>query len=176
MVAKGCGGTNRAGEPCGHSAGWGTDHLGFGNCKNHGGSSPNGRKHAERQEVEETAGKAIAKLGLPRTVDPATALLEEVYRSAGAVAFYESVVAGLPEDQVPDSPWLRLYNDERKHMAMVARSTVDAKIAERHVKVVEVVGGQLAVFARKLTMALGHDPDDPSVREVVSTQFRALSA
>lgn len=32
---------------CGKTAGWGTDHPGFGNCKLHGGSTPTGKKHGE---------------------------------------------------------------------------------------------------------------------------------
>jgi uncharacterized protein YutE (UPF0331/DUF86 family) len=37
-----CGATNRNGEPCGLPAGWGTDHVGEGRCKLHGGQSPTG--------------------------------------------------------------------------------------------------------------------------------------
>lgn len=35
-----CGAKNRNGEPCGHPAGWGTDHNGEGRCKFHGGTNP----------------------------------------------------------------------------------------------------------------------------------------
>ena len=34
-----CPGTNRDGERCGHPKGWGTDHVGEGCCKHHGGAS-----------------------------------------------------------------------------------------------------------------------------------------
>lgn len=34
-----CGATNRNGDPCGLRAGWGTDHVGEGKCKLHGGAS-----------------------------------------------------------------------------------------------------------------------------------------
>ena len=34
-----CPGTNRDGERCGHPKGWGTDHVGEGYCKHHGGAS-----------------------------------------------------------------------------------------------------------------------------------------
>lgn len=41
-----CPGTNRNGEPCGHPAGWGTDHNGEGPCKFHGGAADNrGKKN-----------------------------------------------------------------------------------------------------------------------------------
>lgn len=34
-----CGATTRAGTPCQQKAGWGTDHVGEGRCKLHGGAS-----------------------------------------------------------------------------------------------------------------------------------------
>jgi len=34
-----CGAKNRYGEPCQHEAGWGTDHVGTGKCKLHGGNA-----------------------------------------------------------------------------------------------------------------------------------------
>lgn len=37
-----CDATNRHGEPCGLPAGWGTDHVGEGRCKLHGGNSLTG--------------------------------------------------------------------------------------------------------------------------------------
>lgn len=68
MEPNRCGATNRQGKECGHPAGWGTDHPGFGRCKNHGGSSPNGRKHAATlreeywQRIVEMADPALARL------------------------------------------------------------------------------------------------------------------
>jgi len=37
-----CDATNRDGDPCGLPAGWGTDHVGEGRCKLHGGASATG--------------------------------------------------------------------------------------------------------------------------------------
>jgi hypothetical protein len=34
-----CGATTRDGEPCQRRAGWGTDHVGEGRCKQHGGNA-----------------------------------------------------------------------------------------------------------------------------------------
>ena len=45
MTENICGATNRHGEPCGLPAGWGTDHVGDGRCKLHGGASPRGEEH-----------------------------------------------------------------------------------------------------------------------------------
>ena len=44
-----CGATLKSGDcSCGHQSGWGTDHPGFGQCKLHGGSTTNGKKHAKQ--------------------------------------------------------------------------------------------------------------------------------
>jgi len=43
MTDDTCGAENRAGQPCGLPAGWGTDHVGEGRCKLHGGASPTGK-------------------------------------------------------------------------------------------------------------------------------------
>ena len=51
-VGELCGSKKKQGTgTCTKPAGWGTDHVGFGNCKLHGGASPNGVKHAEKQEA-----------------------------------------------------------------------------------------------------------------------------
>ena len=40
-----CGAKTRAGTPCKRPAGWGTDHVGEGRCKLHGGATPRGPLH-----------------------------------------------------------------------------------------------------------------------------------
>ena len=45
MSENTCGARTRAGTPCRHPAGWGTDHVGEGRCKLHGGSSLRGVQH-----------------------------------------------------------------------------------------------------------------------------------
>lgn len=56
-VAKAkCGAKTRSGTPCKKRAGWGTDHVGQGRCKLHGGASPikHGRYSViEREEIGE---------------------------------------------------------------------------------------------------------------------------
>lgn len=54
MIAR-CGATTRAGAPCKHEVGWGTDHVGEGRCKLHGGASLRGAdspnfKHGEQSK------------------------------------------------------------------------------------------------------------------------------
>lgn len=45
-VGELCEAKTRGGTECARPAGWGTSHPGFGNCKLHSGSTPNGEKHA----------------------------------------------------------------------------------------------------------------------------------
>lgn len=45
MTKNTCGARNRAGNPCRQPAGWGTDHVGSGRCKLHGGASLRGVEH-----------------------------------------------------------------------------------------------------------------------------------
>jgi hypothetical protein len=48
-----CGADNRAGEPCKRPAGWGTDHVGEGRCKLHGGNAgaPEGNQNAAKHAL-----------------------------------------------------------------------------------------------------------------------------
>jgi hypothetical protein len=69
-------------------------------CKRHGGNAPQVKAAAERRQQEEDAQKALATYGQPRAVDPAQALLEEVHRTAGHVAWLSVVVAGLDQESL----------------------------------------------------------------------------
>jgi hypothetical protein len=48
-----CGATKRQGDkaPCRRPAGWGTEHVGFGTCKLHGGSTTASTKHAAKERA-----------------------------------------------------------------------------------------------------------------------------
>lgn len=152
---------------CHRPAGWGTEHVGEGRCKLHGGNSPTYAKHVER----ERARAAVVTYGLPVDIDPTTALLEEVQRTAGHVAWLAKKVQALQEDDLvwgiteesqtyasnPDSSglqatdsvtkrraepnaWLKLYREERKHLAAVSRDAIAAGVSERIVNVFKQVG------------------------------------
>jgi hypothetical protein len=70
---------------CSQPAGWGTDHQGIGACKLHGGATGTHRSAA----LEERRRQAAAHWALPIEVGPGEALLQEVHRSAGMVAWLE---------------------------------------------------------------------------------------
>jgi hypothetical protein len=65
--------------------------AGAGRCRLHGGATRSQLRHVER----ELAAAALAEYGLPVTVDPGEALLQEVHRSAGHVEWLAQLVASL---------------------------------------------------------------------------------
>lgn len=93
-----CGVRKRGGDraPCRLSKGWGTDHLGIGACRKHLGNSPTHRKAAQK----ELAAQAVEIYGLSREVEPHEALLEEVYRTAGAVDYLQQQVRAHTGDEL----------------------------------------------------------------------------
>jgi hypothetical protein len=61
---------------CRNTAGKGTDHRGLGACSRHGGSTRNGRKHAQKLEVDMRMRDLLVEHGRdPATIDPASELL-----------------------------------------------------------------------------------------------------
>ncbi len=167
-----CGANKTRGDgTCGHPAGWGTPHPGRGRCKWHGGSTPNHVKAAQR----EAAAEAVEMYGLPREVEPTDALLEEIHRTAGHVAWLEQRVRALDPDELVFGKFkeaakttgageavvserrverragismlVKLYREERRHLVDVCRVAIAAGIAERQVRVAE---HQAAIFATAL--------------------------
>lgn len=191
-----CGGQRRQAEgTCTRPAGWGTPHAGTGRCKLHGGSTRNHVTSAERA----IAAQAVVTYGLPREIDPRDALLEEVHRTAGAVAYLAEQVRGLePTDlvwgrteeadqQATEFPgtnvkreakpniWLVLYQQERKHLVDVCRVAIAAGIEERRVRLAESMGAQLAGVLRAVLDGLGLSPGQwELVPSLVSQHVPAL--
>lgn len=180
---KHCGGKNRGkvsedvGEEayCDRPAGWGTDHPGIGRCKWHGGAAPT--YAIEAQQI--AAGKAVAQYGLPVEVDPHTALLGELYRTQGHVEWLRVRVAEIETDAMvgpvgggqggypsyEPSVWIRMYQQERTHLSKVAKSCIDAGIAERQVKIVEQQAQLFAGALQSILTQLGvaDHPDAPRI-------------
>lgn len=153
-----CGGRKRDGSDgtCTRPAGWGTDHVGIGRCKLHGGNTPSHRHASERAMAE----SAVETFGLPREVDPRDALLEEVYRTAGAVDWLctkvreldpSAVVWGLTErtdegekHKAAPNIWYDMWAKERRHLTEVCRVALQAGVEERKVELAQQQGQLLA--------------------------------
>lgn len=177
---KACNGkiAKKANVYCSQPAGYGTDHVGIGRCKFHGGAAPNYRNKVQTLR----AAAAVEQYGLPREIDPHDALLEELARTAGHVDWLRLQIANiehstteLPDGKSNPTPnnkgsklvqpvgggeggypdftpniWIRMYNDERKHLIRIAKTCIDAGIEERRVRLAESQGQIIAEVLRNV--------------------------
>ena len=147
-----CTGHNRAGKPCGRNK-----VPGLNVCDMHGGKTPVAVAAAERRLQERAALTALESFGVPVVVDPHTALLQELHRTAGAVAWTGAIVAELDRKalvwgitkekdggddagttrEAKPNIWYELWARERKHLVEVAKACVSAGIEERRVRLEE---------------------------------------
>lgn len=176
--------TDGSGERCKQPAGAGTDHVGYGRCKHHMGCTPSGRKGAQ----QEMAAEAVERFGIPRQVSPQDALMEEVHRSAGVVAYLDTIVRELEEEKLKqhtmddegrhwekESVWVKMYRDERAHLVKVAAEAIRCGIEERQVRVAEAQAVLFAQAIKGILVDLGVDRH-PHVNEIVRRHLTAVSA
>jgi len=166
-----CRATNKkTGKQCGQWALRGTTV-----CRYHGGGAKHVRKAATKRDQLE---RVFDTYGLPREVDPHTALLEELHRTAGHVAWLGQIVVMLDTDEgkgkllektmFGEQPavWIKLLSQERKHLIDVAKACVAAGIAERQVKLAETQGQIIATVIQAVLTDLGV-ADKPEVPAIV---------
>lgn len=138
---------------CARPAGWGTDHVGTGRCKLHGGSTKDHKKAAQKDRAK----KARDTFGLPVEIDPAVALLQEVWRTQGHVMWLGAVVQQLRKkdvawgitkrktggedhgvtEEAKINAYVALYQDERKHLARVSAEAIKAGVEVKRLKIEE---------------------------------------
>lgn len=194
---KFCGGKRKQSPgTCTRPAGWGTDHPGIGKCKLHGGSTTNHQRHA----AHEKARRVVAGLNLRREIDPHEALLEEVHRAAGIVAWLDEKVRSLPEGELTwgvtqevtrqsgETPgvdttqsaelsvWVKWWQQERAALAKVSKLALDAGVEERQVRLAEAQGAKLAQVIRDILADLDLTPEQQArVPVVVPRRLRAAA-
>lgn len=169
-------------------------------CRNHGGASPQAKAAAEARIMTAEAAKAVATFGLPREVDPRDALLEEVHRTAGAVAWLhgqvqalapEDVVWGVAEEVTKDAGefpgvdttraakvnvWVDLWQRERLHLVKVCKEAIGAGLEERRVRLAEQQGAMLAGVIKAILGDLDLTPEQQQkVATVVPMRLRAVT-
>lgn len=141
-------------------------------------------------------------LGAPREIDPGMALLEEIHRSAGHVAWLEQKCRDLEESELvwgqimevheekdgggPTgnytltrtenrafiNGWWQLYERERKHLVTVSAGALKAGIEERRVRLAERGIDALEQALNATLVDLGLDPNSSRVREVMGARLR----
>lgn len=98
---KVCGAKKRSGGKCAQKAGWGTDHVGAGNCKLHGGKTPSGRAAATKQLAHQEAQRMVARDGVE--LDPIDHLLDSLHLSSKLVHVWGAMVATIDDAAAADS-------------------------------------------------------------------------
>lgn len=175
-----CQGHRKNGEPCDR---WAI--KGGTVCPTHGGSAPQVKAKAVANVQRQEAEAAARRLSLPIEVDPADALLDELFRTAGWIATYEAYVNEQTLDE--GSHWGPIYGGkdgydtgerkpnivvellyrERQHLKDLTVAILKAGIEERRVRLAEEQATQLARVITAILTDLGHDLTDPRTREVV---------
>jgi hypothetical protein len=144
----------------------------------HGGSTAT-HQRAARTEL---ARRECAKLSIPIETNPTTALLGELYRTAGWVATYEAEVQklpledgrhwgmtygarGLPTGEAKPHVLVELLHRERRHLADVSTAALRANIDERMVRITEQQGEMVANVMRGALIELGvwDQPETPGI-------------
>lgn len=184
-----CGAKTRKGTPCAKEAGWGTEHLGVGRCKLHGGAEP----HAQVNGMVLLARREMGVMGMPLSIEPQDAILECIRITAGAVAYASERVFELEQasavgptlwsrvttveseegsetTETREGPpavniWIAVRDQEMDRLVQYSAAALKAGVQERLVKVAEGQAQQIADAMRRFAVALGHDPADPKVRE-----------
>lgn len=146
-----CGAQKHGGGKCQKQAGWGTEHLGIGKCKIHGGTAPMHMRHAAKQ-------MAADFLGTPLEINPLDALLWCIKIRAGEVKWLSDRMAELDKDKWIEATMVgkqfHLYARERQKamsdLTKFSQIAISLGIAERAVKMAETYGELLAKYTKGL--------------------------
>jgi hypothetical protein len=170
-------------------------------CWWHGGATPDSKLKEARRRAEAMGRELMVTYGTPIETDPADALLQEVYRTAGHIAWLSERITQTGETELAESwvmftrvsgvsgssaremqelmqqqglsgVWLELYMKERDRLIRVSQVAVAAGIEERRVKLAESMAAQMGAAMVGLVTDFGKDPNDPEVRALV---FRRLT-
>lgn len=179
-LTRKCGAKKGNGFLCKLPAGYRTPHPGWGSCLHHGGCTPSGKSSA----AKERANGLIDFYGAPINTNPIDALLDEVKRTAGHVAWLGKKVSGWKTEVDDDGTmpnglkdWADRYLAERKHLVFVSKAALDAGINERLVQIAEHQGMRLADAVEKILYALHLTPEQRLlIPSVVPKILRGLSS
>jgi hypothetical protein len=119
----------------------------------------------------------VRTYGLPIDIAPDEALLQEVHRTAGHVAYLNAIIGeGTSKDSLTQwvvvadgedststfrkpSVWVELYQKERAHLVAVCKAAIGAGIAERQVRLAERQGELVGELLRVAITAAGLTPE-----------------
>lgn len=180
-----CGARKRQGEgTCGKPAGWGTDHLGEGPCRLHGGSTRTVSKGAHLRLVEAGARELFGKIA-PDIV-PVNNPLAAYAQFAGEVMAWKQLMASLLEDlktvgYAADSgeqvrAAVQLYERSMDRTNTVLSSFARLNIDERLAKLSETQSRAVLRAVEAVITHLGASPEQANqARAVAARHLRAVS-
>jgi hypothetical protein len=164
-------------------------HPGSNVCVKHGAAkgTPAAAAAARRrdeQRILHEMERIVTTYGVAREIDPGMALLEEVHRTAGHVAWLGHAVSQLQPEELfqyddrgfqKDAVIVQMYARERAHLAKVSADAVRIGLEARMVSYAERLGEQVLTAMRGFAAELGHDPDDPAVVEAGARHLRTVT-
>lgn len=187
-----CTGRKNDGEPCGKYAVEGATV-----CEQHGGSAPQVKSAGRKQASLVRARRTMERYGQKRDIGPTEALLEEVQWTAGHVVWLRERVQEVEESQLvwgkiqhktggedwgvteaaAPNMWLKLYQEERTHLARVCEAAIRCGIEERRVRLAESQGALVAEMLRAILADLNlSDEQQAAAPAIVVRHLRALTA
>lgn len=161
-------------------------------CRVHGGSAPQVKAAAAARVAEQRARDAVERFSLPRDVDPHVALLEEVHRTAGQVAYLQAVMADIAGDESgkdaatrvltqyteagrQPSVWVRLLGDAQDRLVKAAVAAIKAGVEERQVRLAEDQGALVMQVLQQVILALPPEHRE-TARVAAAQQLRLVAA
>ena len=181
-------------ERCTLPAGWGTDHVGIGACRKHGGTARSHRVRAQRIQLE----RAVVTYGARREIGHLEAMVELLHDSAGHVAWLRDIIAvqapealvwGLADEltkgsgefpgidvrkAAAPSVWLNEYHRERRILLDVSKELAKLELDWDAREAIRRQGAALARVVRETVRQLGHDPNDPAVARAFMSALRTV--
>lgn len=155
--------SKRSGQPCKKLV------IGGGPCRLHGGATP---AVAAAREARIIAALAAASGGVTEARDPGEALVSAAVDADQIVQrLKSSIEAG--EEFKPGE--LRALGDWLDRVARISKTVIDARVDERRVRVTELQHRQFEAILKAVLRALGHDPDDQAVIDLVRACSGAIS-
>jgi hypothetical protein len=169
-----CGAKKREGGTCGHPAGWGTEHVGFGACRVHGGSVPS--------HLASAAKKKAILMGAPKEINPLDALIWCIKLTAGEVEFCTQQLEILKQEEWLEHTlvgkqihvWARERQKAVDRLAKFSKDALALGIAERAVRLAEQYGNSIARYTKGLLDDLQLTPDQQKLAPVIVRKHLAL--
>ncbi len=154
--AKHCGAKAKGG-PCRAWKGQGTSHVGFGQCSNHAGCTPNGERHGSKAAALSFARGA---LGAEAAVSPVDAMEQSVRLAGGLVTYYQHEISSAALASPPDRDRIEIlrpqFEDAIRLEKDCAKAALDAGVAERRQALAERTAALLsAVFMDAIQAGYG---------------------